>query len=79
MIGAVIAIKTYCAVLTSTLSAQIAYVVLVSAGGALVYATTILLLGWWWPGDPESAEAWLLERAAKLAGVVRKRSGTRFR
>ena len=79
MIGAVLAIKTYCAELTSSLSGQIAYVVLVSAGGALVYAATILLLWWWWRGDPDSAEAWLLERAAKLAGVARKRSGTRFR
>jgi hypothetical protein len=79
MIGAVLAIKTYCAELTSSLSGQIAYVVLVAAGGALVYATTILLLWWWRRGDPDSAEAWLLERAAKLAEVARRYTGIHFR
>ena len=79
MITAVLGIKTYWALLPSSLPGQIAYVTFVSGVGALVYTATILLLWWWWRGDSDSPEAWLLERAAKLAGVVRKRSGTRFR
>jgi len=73
LIGAVLGIKALWAAPSSS-SGQIGYVVLVSAAGALAYAVTRFLF--WRPRrDPDSAEAWVLDRGAMLAGAACERVG----
>jgi len=54
----------------------LAYAVALTTCGAATYCATVYLL--WRPGsDPASGEAWVLERAAALAGRSRARLGLR--
>jgi O-antigen/teichoic acid export membrane protein len=77
MIVAVLGIKASWA-MPADLFGQIAYVLLVSASGALVYAATVFVL-WRRKSDPESAEAWALDRIAKFAAAASDRFATRLR
>ena len=77
MIGAVVAIQGYWPV-PSSLLGQIVYVAFVSLCGALVYAASVFSL--WRPWrDPDSAEAWVLDRAARFAQALGQRVGAPFR
>lgn len=57
-------------------AAQLAYAVIAAAVGACVYCTTVVLL-WRLRRDPESAEAWVLERVSGLAGMACARLGVK--
>ena len=54
----------------------LAYAVVLATIGALTYGATVYLL-WRRGSDPASGEAWMLERAPAIAGLLRARLGHR--
>ena len=55
---------------------QLAYAVVLAATGAVTYGATVYLL-WRRGSDPDSGEAWMLERAAALVGLSPAQLGLR--